>query len=509
MFHYNRKTTSKIAALIASTLMFNSTAVLAESLLPSELNANQTTVIDPKSDAVIYNGHTYEYDVTSGATPLPARTEDGKQPEAMSLEEKEKFFHWTVQPPQGLIMGEYFTTSKLFGASDSQYKAVTELVVDAGKIVHVELDEYTPDTYYDTTWAGKPKRNSGYAFFQFSKPRTDLTNVTWSNGITFLEWQILKANNIAIDFDTITGSSNSAREGFIPAIQELATVVQQPSNHYYIGFTGETKDGITPRLELIFEDKKIIDVRYDEYFADNKEDVKEEILKPFYRQSKHDSLDYNNKEKNTALTKDNEFVEFAENLKNAVIDAQSLDIKMDASLPEFANYQALVKEIQPAVDYYLQNGYTHDIGTITEKQEDARAVRDAGISQENFSMKVVEAAYDEANETVTAKVELKNNGSVDYHFNTSAVHFIVYPQESNEKNENFGPMFGHMSKGNTSNNVGERVANSHTEDITVKGGESITFEISGKPVYPTDSGVQVRLYTKKLDFTVPLVEATE
>ncbi|MCW6663834.1 hypothetical protein NHG23_08065 [Aerococcaceae bacterium NML190073] len=506
MFCQTKKHVLKTVML--SSLLLSSLApsvLAADSQLPAELNANMHTVIDKESEAIIYNGHEYQYDVTSGATPLPARLEDGKQPEAMSLEEKEQFFHWTVQPPKGLIMGEYFTTEQLFGAADSQYKAIVELVVDAGKIVHVELDEYTPETYYDETWAGKPKRNSGYAFFQFSKPRTDMTHVTWSNGITFLEWQILKANNIAIEFDTITGSSNSAREGFIPAIQAMNKEVQEASNKYYIGYVGETVDGVTPRLELVFDGKNIADVRYDEYLADNKDDVKDEALKPFYRQSKHDSLDYNSKEKNPALSQDNEFIDFVAQLKAKVLEAQSLDVELENAPKEFANYQALVEQVKPAVEHYLANGYTHDIGTITEKSEDARAVRDAGISGENFELKVVSADYDEAGETIKAEVEVTNNGEVDYHFNTSAIHFIVHPQEADASNENFGPLFGHMSQGNTSNNVGERVANSLTEDVTVKAGETIKLSIEGKPVYPTDTGVKVRLYTKKLDMTVPLV----
>ena len=102
------------------------------------------------------------------------------------------------------------------------------------------------------------------------------------NGLTFLEWQILKANSLNIDFDTVYGSSNSARDGFIPGVKELLEKLKEPSNRYYIGIADPGEDGITPRLELIFEGKKIVEARYNEIFADTREAIREEDLKKYF-----------------------------------------------------------------------------------------------------------------------------------------------------------------------------------------------------------------------------------
>ena len=61
--------------------------------------------------------------------------------------------------------------------------------------------------------------------------------------------------------------------------------MKEPSNRYYIGIADPGEDGITPRLELIFEGKKIVEACYNEIFADTREAIREEDLKKYYRQS--------------------------------------------------------------------------------------------------------------------------------------------------------------------------------------------------------------------------------
>ena len=112
----------------------------------------------------------------------------------------------TIQPPQGVIQGKYYYVSRLFNVGKdggSGYTAVIDLVIDKGRIVHIETDEATPSNYYSDLWRAQRKRTSGYGFFQATKGRTDRTLVTLINGLTFLEWQILKANSLNIDFDTV------------------------------------------------------------------------------------------------------------------------------------------------------------------------------------------------------------------------------------------------------------------------------------------------------------------
>ncbi|MDO4787376.1 MAG: hypothetical protein Q4A13_10575, partial [Fretibacterium sp.] len=168
---------------------------LAVGTLPGELWAaeqpleiNGSSYIDRESDAVVINGHVFSYDVMSGATVLPSRTAGGG-PAPMDPEEKERRLFWSVQPPRGVIRGEYYHENYGFGGKNGDYSALIDLVIDKGRIVHIEMDEMTPPEYYSELWRAQRKRTSGYAFFQATKPRTDRTLVTVVNGLTFLEWQ--------------------------------------------------------------------------------------------------------------------------------------------------------------------------------------------------------------------------------------------------------------------------------------------------------------------------------
>lgn len=320
-----------------------------------------------------------------------------------------------------------------------------------------------PDSYYNETYAEKYKRRTGYTFFQFEKPRTDTTKVTWANGVTFLEWQILKANSLNIDFNTVYGSTNSARDGFIPAIRHLTDVVKEPSGQYYIGLSKPLGDGITARLQLVFEGQDIVSAHYDEIFADMKADIADEALKQYYRQSKYDSITYNE-------VNEDGFIEFSDKLNEAIVDANALVETLDEAPDEFANYLSLLPDIKDAVDRYLEEGYTHDIGTIDERPA-GMPVNEAAISrQDDIEMTLLNYAYDKDKQLSTMQVEVENKSDKDYTFTTGSFYMYVM---------------------NTSN-IYDTVADENRQDLTVKAGEKIVVDLNMGPVYDTDTDMSLK-----------------
>ena len=304
---------------------------------------NYYKYIDESSDKIVINGKVYDYDASSGASRTAADMinhsqtlkydgkkgaykeleADPKVREAMELakkktkkgQEKIDAMYWSIQPPKGIIVGDYYSGQKVF---DGGYEAYAEVVVNNNEIVHIELNERPPATYYAAEWAGETKRRSGYGFFQAKSPRTDYTLVTLINGMSYLEWQVLKNQKLDFDYKTLFGSSNSARNGFVPLLKEIAKEVKEKAtDKRYVGITQPYDCGISTRLEVIYEKGKIVDLKYDEIFADDKENIKNPVLREFYRQSKLESIEYNR------IT-NKSFRTFVNTLRREVLRSQSL-----------------------------------------------------------------------------------------------------------------------------------------------------------------------------------------
>lgn len=304
---------------------------------------NYYKYIDKNSDKIVINGRVYDYDASSGASRTAADMVnhsqtlkyDGKKGAAKELEadpkvkeameiakkknkegqEKIKAMYWSVQPPKGIIVGDYYSGKKVF---DGGYEAYAEVVVNNNEIVHIELNERPPITYYASEWAGETKRRSGYGFFQAKNARTNYTLVTLINGMSYLEWQVLKNQKLDLVYKTLFGSSNSAKNGFVPLLKEMAKEVKEKaSDKRYVGITQPYDCGISTRLEVIYEKGKIVDLKYDEIFADDKENIKNPVLQEFYRQSKLESIEYNR------IT-NKSFRTFVNTLRREVLRSQSL-----------------------------------------------------------------------------------------------------------------------------------------------------------------------------------------
>lgn len=315
-----RPNTSSSNSLASSLTSQSSSTKLVE-----EQNGTEKPVV---ANQLVFDTHDYHYDVVTGAT----QTTFGSNPKPLyTYDEKMEKMFWSNQPPLGLMTGNYFSNQGLVDVGNT---GIVEIVTDNdGKIVNVEYQEYAPKNYYSTEFAEANKRLSHYAFFQAMNPRTDSTLVTIVNGVTFVEKQMREENRVVGNFDTVKGSSTSAREGVMAIAAELNDVIRKPSEIKYVGYAEKFTDGITGRLQLTIKNGTIDTVRYDEYFADLPEQIQDPTLQKYYRQSKYYSLEYNQETKN-------DFKHFSDQLTKTITETQSLDIKNETLIhhPSFDTF---------------------------------------------------------------------------------------------------------------------------------------------------------------------------
>ena len=110
---------------------------------------------------------------------------------------------WTVQPPLGLICGDYFRVENNFAphhALDRGYHGILEVVEKDGKLLHIEFNEINSPSYYNRYYQNASKRRSDYCFFQATKERTAQSLKVLDNGFTAVEQQMLRENRLTGDF---------------------------------------------------------------------------------------------------------------------------------------------------------------------------------------------------------------------------------------------------------------------------------------------------------------------
>lgn len=202
---------------------------------------------------------------------------------------------WTVQPPMGLVKGDYYRAENWFAPhfpGDKGYHGILEVVQEDGRIRMVEFNEINNPTYYIKRYQGVSKRLSDYGFLQATKERTAKSGVVLVNGLTHLETQMVAENRLTGAFDLLAGASNSIKRSMLPLAQEIAERLAAPSGQRYYGYAEQVEPGVTGRLQVVLEGGKIVSLAYDEIFADRQEDIPDPELKPYYRQSKYHAPDY-------------------------------------------------------------------------------------------------------------------------------------------------------------------------------------------------------------------------
>lgn len=201
------------------------------------------------------------------------------------IAKKEKpVLEWSVQPQLGIIKGDYYKNEKRFRQG---HLGTLEVVKKDGKIVLVEFNEMTRPNYYNRYFQNVSKRMSSYNF-----KMGEAKGAAWIQGVLKAEKQMMDEQRLTGDFDTVAGASNSIQQSMVPLAAELAPQTEKPSKAKFYSIAEDLGKGITGRLKVVVEDGKIISCRYDEIFADSPEDIKLPRQKQYYRQSKYESVDF-------------------------------------------------------------------------------------------------------------------------------------------------------------------------------------------------------------------------
>ena len=147
---------------------------------------------------------------------------------------------WTVQPPMGLVKGDYYRAENWFAPhfpGDKGYHGILEVVRRDGTLQMVEFNEINNPTYYIRRYQGVSKRLSDYGFLQATKERTAKSGVVLVNGLTHLEEQMVAENRLTGEFDLLTGASNSIKRSMLPLAEEIAGRLDKPSGQVYYGLS--------------------------------------------------------------------------------------------------------------------------------------------------------------------------------------------------------------------------------------------------------------------------------
>lgn len=207
--------------------------------------------------------------------------------------EEVDWLKYTVQPPLGIITGDYYKAEKEFGGSAevAGHKGRLEVVCREGRIVFAEFNEIAMEAYYNQYFSGIDKKRSDYGIWQSSKPRQAKVGAVLADGIQFVEAQIMERQSLEGDFELLTGASGSMKN-MLPMAAELAEKIKAPSAKKYYGIAEDFGYGITGWLQILVEEGKIISCHYDEVFADHQKDIRFPELKRYYKQSKYCSPCY-------------------------------------------------------------------------------------------------------------------------------------------------------------------------------------------------------------------------
>lgn len=203
------------------------------------------------------------------------------------------WLNYTVQPPLGILVGDYYSARNEFGNPPGMggHHGLCEVVCEGGKILYVEFNEWAMDAYYNQYFSGADKRRSDYGIWQASKPRQARAGVVLVDGMAFVEAQMMKEQRLDGDFELLTGASGSLRS-LVPLARQLAAQIDKPSGKRFYGIAEDFGYGQTGWLRVIVEGGRIVDWRYDEVFADHQDAITYPELKRYYKQSKYASPCY-------------------------------------------------------------------------------------------------------------------------------------------------------------------------------------------------------------------------
>lgn len=206
---------------------------------------------------------------------------------------------WTVQPSyEGLIKGDYYYAEKYYSGrwGDDGHKGMLEVVFDDDdKIIFAEFNEVTMANYYVRHFQSESKRRTEFQFFQdfHDKRRSVAHHKVLANGFKHVEDQLMEKSDLTADYDLLSGASFSMKNmiGLVDDVQAMKEDDKRSPIHYY-GYVKDFGYGLKGWLQVLVQDREIVQCFYDEIFADHTDEIVYEDLKQFYRQSKYHSTTY-------------------------------------------------------------------------------------------------------------------------------------------------------------------------------------------------------------------------
>lgn len=277
--------------------------VSADSILSVRVSSdNETLGIGSRATselpAIMVEAQSADVDALAGATVTSkamtfavnyalalARGEQPAADPALAVEPAKTVYEegWSVQPKLGMLKGNYFREEERFRQG---HLGVLEVVTnDEGEIIHVYFNEICRGNYYSRYYQNIPKRMSDYNFDMGQKK-----GAAWIQGIIYAEQQVLESQSLTDPIDTVAGASNSVDQSFAPLAAKIGARLADGTTMKYYSYAEDIGGGLTGKIEIVVEDGKIINVHYDEIFADTPEEIENEKFKQFYRQSKYESI---------------------------------------------------------------------------------------------------------------------------------------------------------------------------------------------------------------------------
>ncbi len=216
---------------------------------------------------------------TSEATEPTSET-----PEAAVEASVEEALAWDIQPPLGIVKGDYYYAEERFRQG---HMGMLEIVKQDDAIVYVEFNEITRPNYYERFYQNVPKRLSEYNFTMGDKK-----GAAWVQSVVAVEQQMIDEQRVIGEFDAVSGASNSINQSMVPLAEKLVDEMEAPSDQQYYAIAEKVGGGLTGFVQVVLKDGKIQSVRYDEIFANHPDEIEDPALKAFYRQSKYESVRY-------------------------------------------------------------------------------------------------------------------------------------------------------------------------------------------------------------------------
>lgn len=289
----------------------------AERLLPQIVANNGHEGIDAVSGATVSSNG-----ILRAVNDLPRA--DGSKPEYQTVGAKqggeEEFkLKWSIQPQLGLLKGDYYYEEARFRQGHMGSMTVVLNSNNPDDVIFAEFNEEGRPNYYTRLYQGVPKRMSEYNFSMGKKKGTAWVQSSLTmerlmveeDKLTFElnpDWDPKLANKLKepnrikyLGLDIVAGASNSIQQSMVPLTAKIHSRINAEGTTMKFYQQAEKLldekgkwTGLTAMLRFVVdtETQQIVDVYYDEIFADEKAQITDASLKKFYRQSKYQSIGY-------------------------------------------------------------------------------------------------------------------------------------------------------------------------------------------------------------------------